>query len=107
MAYGMQIFDAMGDVYYDTSSESGVFVEFVTLFVTGNSSDRYITYNGASGKKDLQGFRLRLFTLYGGDHWYEAVYNGTSGYPQIKYGEINPTVPASGRRGTILMVLAR
>lgn len=107
MAYGMQIFDSQGDVYYDTSSESGVFVEFLTLFVTGSSSTRYITYDGTGGKANLQGLNLKVLTLYGGDHWYEAVYNGTSGYPQIKYSEINPSVSPSLRRGTILMVLAR
>lgn len=107
MAYGMQIFDPSGNVYYDTSSESGVFVEFLTLFITGSSSTRYITYNGADGKKDLKGLKLKVLTLYGGDHYYETVYNGISGYPQIKYSEGHPNVPASVRRGTILMVLAR
>lgn len=107
MAYGMQIFDAAGNVYYDTSSESGVFVELLTLFVTGSSSDRYITYNGTSGKANLQGLKLKVLTLYGGDHWYETIYGGTSGYPQIKYNEINPNISPSLRRGTILMVLAQ
>jgi hypothetical protein len=107
MAYGMQIFDSQGDVYYDTSSESGVFVEFLTLFVTGSSSTRYVTYDGTGGKANLQGLKLKVLTLYGGDHWYETVYNGTSGYPQIRYSEINPAVSPSVRRGTILMVLAQ
>jgi len=105
--YGMQINDALGNVYYDSTSESGVFVEFLTLFITGSSADRYITYNGVGGKANLQGLKLKVITLYTGDHWHEAIYNGTSGYPQIKYNEINPTVPASVRRGTILMVMAR
>jgi|APGre2960657404_1045060.scaffolds.fasta_scaffold12277_2 hypothetical protein len=106
MSYGMQINDSLGNTYYDSSSESGVFVEFLTLFVTGSSVDRYVTYNGASGKANLQGLSLKVITLSGGDHWYEAIYGGTSGYPQIKYNEINPTVSTSLRRGTILMVMA-
>jgi hypothetical protein len=105
--YGMQINDALGNVYYDSNSEAGVFVEFLTLFITGSSADRYITYNGTGGKANLQGLKLRVITLYTGDHWHETIDNGTSGYPQIKYNEINPTVPTSVRRGTILMVMAR
>lgn len=105
--YGMQINDALGNVYYDSTSEAGVFVEFLTLFITGSGADRYITYNGTGTKANLQGLKLRVITLYTGDHWHETIYNGTTGYPQIKYNEINPTVPASVRRGTILMVMAR
>mgnify|MGYP000146249429 CR=1 FL=1 len=106
--YGMQINDALGNTYYDSTSEAGIFVEFLTLFITGSGLDRYITYNGVDGKANLQGRRLRLVTLYSGDHWHEAVDNGTSGYPQIKYNETKPNVPVSNvRRGTILMVLAR
>jgi len=105
--YGMQINDALGNTYYDSSSESGVFVEFLTLFITGSSADRYVTYNGVGGKANLQGLKLRIITLYGGDHWYEGIDNGTSGYPQIRYNEINPTISPSVRRGTILMVMAR
>ena len=105
--YGMQINDALGNVYYDSTSEAGIFVEFLTLFITGSSADRYITYNGVGGKANLQGLKLKLITLYSGDHWHEAVDNGTSGYPQVKYNETKPNVPVSARRGTILMVIAR
>ena len=107
MAYGMQIMDSAGDVYYNSSSEGGVFVEPLALFVIGSSSDRTITYNGTGGRADLKGLELKIINASAGDHLYRAVYNGTTGYPQIIYNEINPTVSPSLRKGTILLVFAR
>jgi hypothetical protein len=111
MAYGMKLFDSMGAVTYDTSSQGGVFVEFATL--------PFLDYNTAENIQytQLTGCNLYVIPLKAGDHQYKLYgpqdtvpgFVAPVGYPVIQYQQ-SSTLGTYGYyylRPTILMVFAR
>jgi len=111
MTYGMRIYDTDGTtVYYDSSSQGGIFVEFLTLFTSNSTATSTITYDGTNGKPDLKGRALKVITLYSGDVAYNVIDAPYSySYPQIEYKQTSAglSIPIYNRNNTTIMVLAR
>lgn len=116
MAYGMKIYDTDGTtVYYDSSSQGGVFVEVLWLPSDGSTTIKTITYDGTvpSGqslaKSNLKDMNLKVISLQSGDVAYEVIspeYSTHYGYPQINYKQ-SSTGFSEYRGDTYLMVLAQ
>lgn len=113
----MKIFDnsVPPAVYYDSSSQGGVFVEILFLPSSNSTDTITITYNGTipSGssvaKPNLKGMKLKVISLESGDVSYDIISPENSsiyGYPQIKYKQSSPGF-SEYRGDTYLLVLAQ
>lgn len=111
MAYGMRIYDTDGTtVYYDSSSEGGVFIEFLRLFADDITTTRSITYDGNGGRRNLQNMSLKAIILTSGDVGYDIIEpQNNGGYPRIDYKQTSASLqlPLYERDDTLIMVLAR
>ena len=110
MAYGMQLKDSVGNITYDSTSQGGVFVEYLTLPVLGDTIIRNVPYT------DLIGRNIYVIPIQTGDHQYKLFgptdvtppYISPVGYPIIRYKQ-NDTTGIAGFfwvKPTILMVFA-
>jgi hypothetical protein len=116
MSYGMQIYDSGNNLYYDSTSSGGVFVENLALMPTQSSAIRYINYSQFAGKKLIvTGLYCNdiSWTVFDGTSTYNgtrAAYlgNGLPGYPYIQYLETAPGLYRTDMwNPTILMVFVK
>lgn len=90
MAYGMQLRDSTGTVTYDTSSQAGVFVEFLSIPARTTNTEYNVSY------PQLTGNNLYVVPIKAGDHAFKLYgpqdivpgYTSALGYPVIRYKQV-------------------
>lgn len=90
MAYGMQLRDTTGTVTYDSSSQAGVFVEFLTIPTRSTNTEYNVEY------PSLIGNNLYVVPIKSGDHAFKVYgpqdivpgFTSALGYPVIRYKQV-------------------
>lgn len=98
MSYGMQTFNAAGQIQFDTTSIGGVYVNQYVIPTSGGTagSPAYISFPEFAGRQ------IALVTILAGDQYYVADY--AAGYPRISFYQINPSVSPENRNSSRVMV---